>query len=129
LPPDASTASTGLEIRYISDFAYALSGAVGVPNTETTLLDGITGAGVLDAIIQCSYGPPEADNMQYKIYFNEIIVMQFSISGAVDNGNWQSMLYHFILPPFTQVKVTAQNTTSTTERVQTASLTGRLYDA
>jgi len=128
-PSTSVVSPSSSSIRYISEFAYALSGAVGVPNSETILLDTITGAGVLDAIIQCSYGPPESDNMQYKIYFNDIIVMQFSISGAVDSGNWQSMLYHFIIPPLTKIKITAQNTTSVTERIQTASITGRVYGA
>jgi len=130
VPPEASIASPSItSIRYVSKFAYALSGAIGVPNSETTLLNSTTGAGVWDAIVQVSYGTPDSDNMQYKIYFNEVIVMQFSMSGAVDQGNWQTMLYHFIIPPLTQVKVTAQNTTSVSERIQTASITGRVYGA
>jgi len=130
IPPTASVASTSLSsIRYVADYAYALSGTVAVPNVETTLLDALSGMGVWDAIVQVSYGTPDSDNMQYKIYFNEVIVMQFSISGAVDVGNWQTMLYHFIIPPFTQIKVTAQNTTSVSSRIQTASITGRVYDA
>jgi len=100
---------------------------VGVTNSETTLLDALSGTGVWDAIVQVAYGTPDSDNMQYKIYFNEVIVMQFSMSGSVDQGNWQTMLYHFIIPPFTKIKVTAQNTTAVTSRIQTASITGRVY--
>jgi len=121
------TAGTGLELNYIQDKCFAYSGAIGVPNVETTLIETQSGSGVIDAIIQCSYGPPESDNMQYKIYFNGIVVMAFAMSGSVDSGNWQGMLYHFIIPPYTNIKVTAQNTTSTTERDQTASLTGKVY--
>ena len=121
------TAGTGLELNYIQDKCFAYSGAIGVPNVETTLIETQSGSGVIDAIIQCSYGTPDSDNMQYKIYFNGIIVMQFSMSGAVDVGNWQSMIYHFVIPPYTNIKVTGQNTTSSTGRVQTASLTGKVY--
>jgi len=121
------TAGTGLELNYIQDKCFAYSGAIGVPNSETTLIDTQSGSGVIDAIIQVSYGTPDSDNMQYKIYFNEIIVMQFSMSGAVDQGNWQTMLYHFVIPPYTNIKITAQNTTAVTERIQTATLTGKVY--
>jgi len=120
-------ASVGTQLNYVQDKCFAYSGAIGVPNSETTLIDTQSGSGVIDAIIQCSYGPPESDNMTYKIYFNGIVVMQFSMSGAVDSGNWQGMLYHFIIPPYTTIKVTAQNTTSVTERIQTATLTGKVY--
>ena len=130
IPVSASIASPSTSsIRYISNYAYALSGAIGVTNSETTLLDIVTGSGVWKAIVQVAYGTPDSDNMQYKIYFNEVIVMQFSMSGAVDQGNWQTMLYNFIIPPLTKVKVTAQNTTSVSSRVQTASITGRVYGA
>jgi len=126
-PTSASVVSTGLGIRYIGNWAYAYSGPVGVPNSETILLDTVSGSGILKAIIQLAYGTPDSDNMQYKIYFNDLIVMQFSMSGAVDVGNWQTMLYNFIIPPLTKIKVTAQNTTSVTERIQTATITGRVY--
>jgi len=127
--PEASTVSVGKSIRYIRNWAYAYSGPVGVPNSETILLDTVSGSGILKAIIQLAYGTPDSDNMQYKIYFNDLIVMQFSMSGAVDVGNWQTMLYNFIIPPLTKIKVTAQNTTSVTERIQTATITGRVYGA
>jgi len=129
IPTSASTASVGKGIRYIGNWAYAYSGPVGVPNSETILLDTVSGSGILKAIIQLAYGTPDSDNMQYKIYFNDLIVMQFSMSGAVDVGNWQTMLYNFIIPPLTKIKVTAQNTTSVTERIQTATITGRVYGA
>jgi len=121
------TAGTGLELNYIQDKCFAYSGAIGVPNSETTLIDTQSGSGVIDAIIQCAYGTPSSDDMQYKIYFNGIIVMQVGVSGAVDQGNWQTMLYHFVIPPYTNIKITAQNTTSVTERIQTAILTGKVY--
>ena len=130
VPVNASVVSTGLGVRYVGEnpmYAYAYSGAIGVPNSETTLINSISGTGIWKAIIQIAYGTPDSDDMQYKIYFNDIIVMQIGISGAVDQGNWQTMLYNFIIPPLTKIKVTAQNTTSVTERIQTASITGRVY--
>jgi len=121
-------AGTGLELNYIQDKCFAYSGAIGVPNSETTLIETQSGSGVIDAIIQCAYGTPDSDNMQYKIYFNGVIVMQVGVSGAVDQGNWQTMLYHFVIPPYTNIKITAQNTTSVTERIQTAIITGKVYE-
>jgi len=121
--------ASGLSNTYIGNYFYSYSGAVGVPNVETDLINTQSASGYIKSIMQVSYGPPESDNMTYKIYFNGIIVLQFSMSGSVDSGNWQTMIYHLIIPPYTTVRITAQNTTSTTERIQTAIITGRVYDA
>jgi len=125
--------ASGLSHTYIgsgdNQYFYSYSGAKGVPNVETDLINTQSASGYIKSIMQVSYGTPDSDNMQYKIYFNGIIVMQFSMSGAVDQGNWQTMIYYLIIPPYTTVRITAQNTTSTTERIQTAIITGRVYDA
>ena len=52
IPVSASVASTGLGIRYIGDWAFALSGIIGVTNSETTLLEFNSGAGLISGIFQ-----------------------------------------------------------------------------
>ena len=49
IPVSASIASTGKGIRYIGDYAYALSGKVACNNTGATIIESITGSGFIIA--------------------------------------------------------------------------------
>jgi len=127
IPVSASIASTGLGIRYIGNWAYAVSGSVGCTNTETDLLNFTCGSGFIDATIQFNYGAINSDDFQYRVYFNDIVVQSYFVGHAIDphpNGP-----LYLLIPPFTVVRCTAANASSTTEILQTVSLTGRVYGA
>ena len=49
IPVSASIASTGKGIRYIGNWAYALSGKVACDNTGATIIESITGSGFIIA--------------------------------------------------------------------------------
>ena len=79
IPVSASVASTGLGIRYISNWAYAYSGRFTVSTSDQTQLLFTTGSGVISGIIQ-AHGPVSEVTSQngristWRIYFNDLIV-------------------------------------------------------
>ena len=86
IPVSASVASTGKGIRYIGNWAYALSGPVNVDNTETDLLNFTTGSGVIHATIQFNYIIISGDDFQYKVYFNDEEVQGYIVPGVLTYG-------------------------------------------
>jgi len=126
IPPTASTASVGLDIRYIGQFCYAYSGEHDVALSEVSLIDTISGAGIIRGSAQFAYGEPTGEDFRYRIYFNDIIIMNQVVSGTTDTPIGP-MFYKLIIPPFTKVKMTAENLSSSNAREQTALLTGRVY--
>ena len=129
LPPDASIASTGLSLRYIGSHVYAYGGVIGVVDSETILLGpSITGTGYITAKLQINYMSSTENNIEYLIYFNDVVVQGYTVKGG---GNYTEadVPIWLIIPPFTNVKVTGENKSSSTPRNHAVSLTGRVYQA
>ena len=126
--PEASIASTGKGIRYIGDYCYAYSGSLAVNNVETTLLEFTTGSGFIRAIFQFYYPEIIADDYEYSIYFNDVVVGGHNVAESYRNMN-PGLPMHFIIPPFTKVKGTAINQENTNSNNQQLVLTGRVYGA
>jgi len=121
-----NVASAGKELNYIGSHCYAYSGEVSVDNTETNLLDFISGKEYIIAKVQIGSKAAESDDYEFKIYFNDIVVFSntFHQQGAtyVDIANWLPL----IIPPLTGVKMSLDNIATSNSRIWTVGLTGQL---
>jgi len=127
LPPDASIASTGLTLRTVGNYCYAYSGVVGV-DAEKTLLEFNSGALLIRSRSQAGYPNTSGDDFTYRIYFNNIVVYAFTSGGSNPHHEVDTWI-DLIVPPFTRVKLTAENLDTGNERDQCFIFTGRLYDS
>jgi len=128
IPVSASIASTGLGIRYIGNYAYAYSGETLISTTETNLIKSTSGSGFIVAKIQFNYGRIDSNNdIAYVIWLNSQRVFSYTVSGSMIYTEPDNII-NIIIPPFTEVKLTARNRGSGTE-YQYAVLIGRVYGA
>jgi len=127
IPTSASIASTGLGIRYIGQHCYAYN-IVDVANTELALLETTIGSGYIIATLQFGYAEPTTDNFRYRIYLNDILT-QVYITTAADAYTSPDNLLPILIPPFTKLKATAANISSSDDINQAVSLVGRVYGA
>ena len=128
IQPSASVAATGLGIRYIGNWAYALSGSIGVDDNETVLLNFTSGSGVLVAKIQFNMLSVSGDDYQYKIKFNDQVVQSYVFTAASSRAKPDNEL-NLIIPPFSIFTATAQNIANDNSADQIIALTGRVYGA
>ncbi len=129
IQPSASIASTGKGLRYIQNWVYAYSGEIAVNNVEGTLIEARSASGIIVGHFQQQYFGGSSDNYKWRIYFNDqaiAAVQEPGITTAVGNTFFQINL---IIPPFTLIKITAQNVTDTSSNDMGAILTGRVYGA
>tara|TARA_R100001086_G_scaffold108972_1_gene55221 strand:- start:344 stop:739 length:396 start_codon:yes stop_codon:yes gene_type:complete len=124
-----NAAGTGSNINYIGKHAYVYSGIVGVNNSETTLLDFTTGAGLyIDAKIQLMNATSSNEDFKYTIKANEEIIFEYKFTQTTGNSYLSDLPLLMILAPQTRIQVLAINETSGTPRDHTANITGRVYD-
>jgi len=104
------------------------SGLVAVDNTETDLLNSKTGKYYAKVKVLFSYGIStlDGDNYVYRIRFNGVVVWQHIVDHSLAQYSFLSMI-PIILPPNTEVRCTAENTTDTTEHNQIVTLAGKVY--
>jgi len=105
LPPDASTASTGLGLRYIGDYVWAASGEIADAasgGANSTLFDFSSGTGVIIATI--NFGNSVSVNNQtfLALNYNGLNVMAFD-NDAESTFNTQPVELQILIPPFTEV--------------------------
>ena len=127
IPPTASVASVGPGINYVGDRVFAFSGSVDVPNVETSLLDFTSGAGIIVGFFNSLIGftGNVNDDFLWKVYMNDIAVIALNATSAKD---LDLNRIDILIPPFTHVKVTAVNASSSTPRPVGGNITGRVYD-
>ena len=128
IPVSASIASTGTGIRYIEDWAYALSGEVDTPgqNTDVTLLDFTSGSGLIFSKFLFGVFSESNNNISFSVKFNGAVVMGYTVSGAI--GDAQSSNYlPLIIPPFTRVECIGRNLESASAIPILCSIAGRVY--
>jgi len=123
--PNASVAATGLSIRYIGEHLYGFSGVVSVDNNETVLMETTLGSGYTVATITFN-GLSGVEDFDHFVYLNDEKVQFYRSEDrpgrAVNN-------LPILIPPFTKLKLTAQNADNTNARDQLVSITGRVYGA
>jgi hypothetical protein len=128
IPPTASVASAGPGIRYIGRHCYAFSGNVGATNVETDLINTVTGSGYILCKIQFNHEEAGTHDYKYRIRLNGIIVQAYVVTGAIGASEADNFI-PMLIPPFTELRCTAENVTSSSSYRQVVSLTGRVYDA
>ena len=127
IPPTASVASVGPGISYIGkNHAFAYSGVVNPDQDETTVLSFTTGAGYI--VCETRFMTPKTGGDDYliKIKLNDLIVVNF-ITFVTDVMAQGVFPYNLIIPPFTKVDVTMENTSSNNAREWAITFTGRVY--
>ena len=108
----SSQTITGNALQFTDDnkYAYCSSGLISVNNTETNLLDFTTDSFYLIGTVQCIL-ISGTDDYRYFVYYNNVRWTGSQTKFAKLDMNIQSLLV--TVPPFTNVKVTAENITDT----------------
>ena len=126
--PEASVVQTGTGIRYLGDWAYAYSGSIGVDDSSpgTTLLEFTSGSGIIVGFFNSIFGIEGNTNDDYlwTVYLNNQKVIAIMASSARD---LDANRIDIIIPPFSQVKVTAINASTSTTNQVGSNITGRVY--
>jgi len=126
VPANAAVASTGKDIRYLANWAYAYSGQTASGSgSDATLLDFTTGSGFIVAKFQFCYATDAKDtaDCRYRIKFNGEIVFQYWDTEDIRQGGDPHQYIPLIIPPFTRVETLADGGT----QVQASTITGRVY--
>jgi len=104
--------------------AYAYSGIIGVTNTVSNLLDFKTNTEYIVGQIQFFYSEHVEPDFDYTLKINGVIVTKFFVNDKFDADlNW----FPIIIPPFSQVLLTAQNIADTDSVDQSVIFTGKAY--
>jgi len=122
----ANPAGIGKTLQYIGDRAYAYSGEIGVDNNAITLLEFETGTQSIVGQFAIQNGSGSGDDMRYILTFNGERVCHI-YSGTSDVFNQFQFPIDIIIPAFTNVKLTAENIVSGTQRAHTVTLTGEVF--
>jgi len=125
LPPDASTASTGLRVNYLKNWVYAYSGTFNPTASATTYLNFTSGSGIIvgDLEINADWAGTGGNNITIEVYFNAIrIIFERDVANDFVPGD---ATYKLIIPPFTKVQIDLTGSTAPAN----ANFTGRVYDA
>ena len=124
----SSEVVTGLGLQFTNDnkFAYAFSGIKGVNLTETTLLLLQSNSEYLISKLQLLNGTTSNEDFLYRTYFNNILIAQWHCLQVSTIDINMPNSYNLIVPPFTIVKVTAENRTSDTLRDHSATFTAKV---
>ena len=131
IPVSASTASTGKGIRYIGNWAYAITGGIDLVQDElTTMLDFTTDVGVLVGKLQSGRNVKTSAEHEHFVYFNDLLIWYSKMDNAtsVSNQAPNSQPLLLIIPPLTRVTVKMESKDGATTD-QTMIFTGRVYGA
>ena len=116
-------------LEIIGDHAYAYSGSIAIDNTtnDNTYLKFTSGnyyfVGSMQGNVSSIPGAG-TDDFQYKIFFNGGIVQSYIIGGAKPTSHNEIWL---IIPPYTEVEITAADVTQASTIENCVSLSGRIY--
>ena len=110
----------------LGSHAYAFSGSINVKNTSDTFLLFDTGEYMLGHF-QCYNGSNTAEQIQWDVYFNDILIIRFHQEGRGSAFRGQGADQDIVIPPLTQVKVTGLNSGSAVDVNGFVAFTGRIY--
>jgi len=119
----------GTSINYVrtvdGTFAYAYSGEVSVDNNETTLLSFTTGNETIVGIMRPCYLQSGGDDYEFKIKFNDVLIAYTKAKSEADI--LAQKYFEIIIPPYTKVEVTGDNTEGSGSINIGTLITGRVY--
>ena len=116
----------GRLLRTIGDKVYAYSGTVEVNSTPATLIEFETQADIYLVSQVIANNTNQSEDFNYKTYLNDKIINEYVLFRAVTRELAQPYPYEFIIPPFSKVKIVAQNWSNNNSRAHTATLTGEV---
>jgi len=105
---------------------YVYSGVIGATSANTQLIEFNTNTEYIKAKLFLTNSDESGDNFLYTIYLNDIICMQWRNLGVQDPLSLKNPI-DFIIPPFTNVKINADNEGSGSARNHTALISGKAY--
>jgi hypothetical protein len=107
--------------------AYAFSGLIDVENTSDTFLLFETNSEYILGHFQCYNGSNTAEQIQWDIYFNDILVIRWHQEGRGSAYRGQGVDNDIVIPPFTKVKVTGLNSGSSVDVNGFVAFTGKAF--
>jgi len=107
--------------------AYAYSGInANIDDNEITMLEFNTNSEYMVGTAQFNMVQDTADDMFYRIRINDIVVMGYLTIGA-SQGTDANNTIPLVIPPFSNVKFTAKNTSTSGTRANAVSFSGKVY--
>jgi len=133
IPTSASTASTGLGIRYIGQHCYAFSGAFGAATSTQTMFDFTSGSGYIVATLTMTAPVKMADiglgyYRGWQLDFNSQTVGLYKAESSTEDMP-TFIEVQILIPPFTAVVFTCIDGGDNPTALGTANITGRVYGA
>ncbi len=106
---------------------YAYSGIIDVGSTETNLLDFDTNSEYIEASINLTNSGNLSfdEDFYFQVYFNDVVVYAVLLEQPKVMNT--SPPVPFLIPPFTNVKVSADNVSDADARKISAHLIGNVY--
>jgi len=134
IPPTASVASVGPGIRYVGDYAYAYSGQFATNTSAVIHFAFTSGSGILVADLFCNgatkIGDPSAGRTTvWNLSFNDIVIVGLKTDSASADYAGPTIHNKIIIPPFTEVELEAYSDSVSADRLTSAVISGRVYDA
>jgi hypothetical protein len=125
---NAQFTSTGKGLTIIGDCCYAYSGELSADDNETIYLLFQTGKEIIKGTLQFNATNELSQEFRYRIYFNGLQVQSYLAgNNAPDYRSKPDTPIPLVIPPLTEVKVTAINLDDSVSGSQICSLTGRVY--
>ena len=136
VPPEASVASTGLDIRYIGkDHCYAFSGTFAAKITDQTLFDFTSGSGYIVATLTLTApfrmlagSLVDGRIRGYQLDFNGQTVAMYKVDSQQEDMD-AYVEAQILIPPFTAVILSCVDDSAAATYLGTANITGRVYGA
>ena len=126
-PVGGSFTGPALALEYIGNHVYALSGAVDITQSDTTMLSFKSPeSSYIVASIQINYAADQAENAEYKVSFNGGQVQGWIVPGGGGQPSPEQPLI-MLIPPSTEVVVEAKLLSGGSSRTHYASLVGERY--
>ena len=126
-PIGVSNSFTGVAqaLDLYGNFAAAFSGGVSVDNNETTLVEFTSGNFIFVGNWRADYFENAGDDVRWVLYFNDSKIQSISSNRNYEAGKEGPV--DIVIPPYTQVKITAQNITDTSTLELMTSMVGAIY--
>ena len=121
---NAQFTSAGKGLTVIDNYAYAYSGDVSVGQPAKQMLLFQSPKEPIKGTLTMTKNNTDGDDYIYRLYFNGILVIGWANDYSA--GGWNQVTMPIIIPPLTEVEVTAYNDTGDNGRNINASIVGTL---
>jgi len=121
-------AGAGLDLNYIGNLVFGYSGIVVVQSAPISLLEAQTGSGTIECKVGIFTPLSSSNNAEIVVKLNDISIVAFEVLNTTQGDYLTGFApIDLIIPPYTQLKITAVNTASSAEMQWCASLVGKVH--